>query len=605
MKLAGTVVLVIVGITSALSVAQAQQPPAIRLDVASVRDGAYPNASAVVNYEDSTTGASALGAKNFSVTIDGKAVAVAGADLASSQELPLDVLFVMDTSGSMAGEPLARAKEAAQGFIGGLAPNDRVALVSFNDRVQLVEDFTLDRPRISAAIEALQANGNTALYQATAATAVKVSTSPARRRAAIFLSDGAEDGVPATVLRDDAIAAAAGAGVPYFTVGEGNGIDRRYLQQLAEVTHGRYLEAPAPKDLAALYAAVGQLLRSQYVVTFEASGVAEKGSSVAVTVTTDRGSATATIDYAPGGAFLPPALAITGLESGDSVTEPRTIGIAAAIPGGRASYVVDGVSVFESLDPPYSYVFDPRSFQGGEHRLSVSFAAGGKTARASISFSSVVPPPRAPSGGLPKAPIAVGVGIGLVVAILFFLFLRVRAARRGDAPDAGRVVAIAKPLPTKPAAIIETLLQDDSTPAAVVGEALGVLISLAGTDLGQEYPVGGSPVSIGSSAACAVHVPDAELTAEEARIWIRKGHLMVHKMTRLTAMVVDGTSGGWQILEPGDAFTIGRHKYEFRLLRENAISGDAAASSADVDAASTSVADMPRSGFSDLMPRSD
>jgi hypothetical protein len=103
-----------------------------------------------------------------------------------------------------------------------------------------------------------------------------------------------------------------------------------------------------------------------------------------------------------------------------------------------------------------------------------------------------------------------------------------------------------------------------------VGEPLGVLISRGGGDLGSEYTVGAAPVSIGSGVRCGVRIEDPELAAEEARTWVRGGHLMVHKMTRLSVIAADGTSGGWMILEPGDTFTIGEHVFEFRILDPSA-----------------------------------
>jgi hypothetical protein len=102
-----------------------------------------------------------------------------------------------------------------------------------------------------------------------------------------------------------------------------------------------------------------------------------------------------------------------------------------------------------------------------------------------------------------------------------------------------------------------------------VGEALGVLISRSGTDTGSEYAVGGKPVSIGSGSACAVRIADASLATEEARIWIRKDHLMLHRLSRLTTIANEG-AGGWQMLEPGETFKIGEHLFEFRLLPEDA-----------------------------------
>jgi VWFA-related protein len=597
-----------------LTLAQAQQPPAIRADIAGIRDGEFPHAVAVINLEDSSGAAiGALGPGNFSVKIDGHSVPVVSADLASSGNLPLDVLFVMDTSGSMAGEPIARAKQAAKEFIRGLSPNDRVALLSFADEVRLMQDYTVDRAAIGGAVDGLTARGNTALYQATANTAIKLTTSIASRRAVIFLSDGAQDGVPPTIGREAAIAAAAGIGVSFFAIGEGRSIDRAYLQQLADVTHGRYLEAPNPAELGALYASVGQLLRSQYVVTFDASSAGVGGSDVTIAVNAAGTSTTATAAYKPGADFQPQSVTIEGVAAGESISAVRTITVRGATEAGgaRASFYVDGVNVFETEKPPYAYVFDPAAFGGGEHTVRVSIEAPpARAVDASVSFSSVVPPKPDIGGSAPPLPLLLGGGIGLVLAVAVFVALRVRTARRGEASDAGRVVPFAKPILTRGLPPTD-LVEDDSAPAPVVVEPLGILISRGGSDLGMEYSVGGNPVSIGSGSRCAVRVEDAELTAEEARIWIRKGHLMVHKMTRLTAMVVDGSMGGWEILEPGDTFTIGQHVFEFRLLPEEEPAVGAGDGSdipnvlRDPDVPPRAVNEPRTSNFSNLMPRSD
>ena len=124
---------------------------------------------------------------------------------------------------------------------------------------------------------------------------------------------------------------------------------------------------------------------------------------------------------------------------------------------------------------------------------------------------------------------------------------------------------------------------------------------------------------VGSAAACGVRVDDPELSGEEARIWISKGRLMLHRMTRLSAMMVDGASGGWQILDPGDSFEVGGHRFEFRLLpppRREPAPGEIPNILRDSDAAEPYVVPPPSSGpmpmpearrssLGDLMPRSD
>jgi VWFA-related protein len=596
---------------AALSVAHAQQPATLRADIAQISDGGYPYARAVVNLDAEGATLAGLTGANFVADVDGKTVQVKSADLAVSQDLPLDVLFVMDVSGSMSGEPIARAKDAARGFLAGLAPADRVAVLSFSDSVQLVLDYTTDRAAASAAIDGLRAQGNTALYDATAAAVTTIASSTAARKAVILLSDGAQDGVTLATTRDQALAAAASANAPIFAVGEGKGIDRDYLNQLAAASRGRYLEAPDPRDLTALYDGIAKLLRSQYIVTFDASAAVASGSPVSIALHTDAGSASATATYKPGASFAPAPLTVEGLQGGETVADARVVTVSASgRQATKVAFYVDDVNVYETATQPYTYTFDPRTFAPGPHTLRVSASFGARASDASVAFSSEAAAV-APSGGGSMLPIVLGAGGGVVLALLVFVGLRVRVARRDEAPSTDRVVPWA-------ASVVPRALAPVEDPAGIaqpeaVGEPLGVLISRAGPDLGAEYTVGASPVGVGSGPFCAVRVDDPELASEEARIWVRGGHLMVHRVTRLTTMVNDGTMGGWSILEPGDTLEIGRHRLEFRLVAEQ----DASAEGGGVpnvlrdpetprdQSSQAPPPDTRRSAFTDLMPRND
>ena len=101
------------------SSAHAQEPPTLRADIVSVSEDAYPAARAIVNIEDSGSDIKTLTIANFTATVGGQPATVLSADLASSQNEPLSVLLLMDSSGSMVGEPIAQSKAAAKGLVGG------------------------------------------------------------------------------------------------------------------------------------------------------------------------------------------------------------------------------------------------------------------------------------------------------------------------------------------------------------------------------------------------------------------------------------------------------------------------------------------------------
>lgn len=565
---------------AALSFAHAQEPPTLRADIVSVSEDGYPAARAIVNIEDTGSDIKALTIANFTATVGGQPATVLSADLASSQNAPLSVLLLMDSSGSMAGEPIAQSKAAAKGLVAALGPNDRIAVMSFADSVTLVQDYTVDRAAIAAAIDGLTAKGNTALYDATGAAAYKAGTAGSGRRAIILLSDGAQDGVKLKTTRDQALSAVAGAQVPVFAIGEGKSLDVAYLTQVASSSRGRYLEAPKPTDLVGLFASIGELLTSQFVVRFNASaagGVTE--SPITITLVAGATSVTAKSAFRPGPGFVaaPIALTLTGIVVGESFTDTRVV---TAVPDRaegltRVAFYVDGVNIYETDTAPYTFTYDPRAYGASEHTLKAAAIVGARAFEsAPVSFTSSAPAaPAGDSGGLPLLQIAVGLAalaVALVVGGLLFTVIRrlrrggmvvVRSADQRITPWATRVreVAVSEDgdLPESPAAVVAVVEE--------IGEPLGVLIARGGPMMGTEYVVGPKPVSIGSGARCAVRIIDLALSGEEARIWVRDGHLMLHKMTRLSAIAEDGVSGGWTILEPGDHVDIGEHRFEFRL----------------------------------------
>lgn len=580
--LLGIVATVVVG--TALSVAQAQQPSSVRAEIVSIAAGDYPAARAIVNIEAAGgLDIKSLTPANFTASVAGKPAPVLSADLASSQNAPLDVLLLMDVSGSMAGEPIKQTKNAAKGLVQQLAPNDRVAVLSFADAVKLVQEYTTDRGQVNAAIDGLAAKGNTALYDATAAAAFKAGTSGSgsSRRAIILLSDGAQDGVKVKTTRDQALTAAASAGVPFFAIGEGKDIDRAYLTQLATSSKGRYLEAPKATDLAGLFASIGQLLTSQFIVSFDASAAAG-GANTPITITLQAGgaSATAQATFKPGAAFAPPpiAVALTGIAAGEAISKPRLV---TALPDAtkgltRVAFYVDGVNVYETANPPYTFTFDPAAYGAAPHTLKAGVIAGAQTFESpAVTFTSTgsAPAPQASGSGasLPLLPIAGGVALLVVLALAGTVVIRLRRSAgditiSGPAADQRITPWVARHRSIEsPADEAVDEQADDAEGVEDVGEPMGVLVSRAGPLLGSEYVVGGKPVIIGSALRCGVRINDPSLAGEEARIWVRDEHLMVHKMSRLAAIAADGVSGGWTILQPGDTLDIGDHRFEFRL----------------------------------------
>ncbi len=106
-------------------------------------------------------------------------------------EAPVDIVLLLDTSGSMRGE-LKRVQRAAARFIERMRPQDRIAIVEFNREAILHQDFTQQRKRAIGALRDLKADSATAFYDALAVVADELLRSASERKAIVALTDGVD-----------------------------------------------------------------------------------------------------------------------------------------------------------------------------------------------------------------------------------------------------------------------------------------------------------------------------------------------------------------------------------------------------------------------------
>jgi VWFA-related protein len=109
----------------------------------------------------------------------------------NAERVPVSLGIVLDTSGSMAGEKMAAAREALHRFLFDLlGPEDEVFLYRFDATPQLVAGWTTDRRQISDELMRVQPRGGTALYDAVAEAIPLAQKGRHRKKALVIISDG-------------------------------------------------------------------------------------------------------------------------------------------------------------------------------------------------------------------------------------------------------------------------------------------------------------------------------------------------------------------------------------------------------------------------------
>ena len=104
---------------------------------------------------------------------------------------PFSVVMLLDMSGSTLGFREV-IRQSAFRFIDALAPEDRVAVVEFYDKPNLLNDFTSKRKPIINSINVASGRGKTQLYKALDFALGKLAKEGKRRKAIIVLTDGAD-----------------------------------------------------------------------------------------------------------------------------------------------------------------------------------------------------------------------------------------------------------------------------------------------------------------------------------------------------------------------------------------------------------------------------
>jgi Ca-activated chloride channel family protein len=181
-------------------------------------------------------------------------------DTTDEQRAPIHVALVIDRSGSMYGPKLEVAKQCAQYLTRRLAPTDELAIVTYDERVDLVSGLApVDATATTHAIAGIYPGGSTNLSGGWLKGLEELRRTKSRKKQAevrrvVLLTDGlANVGI---VDHDQLVGIAAGtkAEAATTTIGFGEGFDEDLLTAIADASGGATYFAENPDDAPAIFA---------------------------------------------------------------------------------------------------------------------------------------------------------------------------------------------------------------------------------------------------------------------------------------------------------------------------------------------------------------
>ena len=214
-----------------------------------------------------------LGPKDVEVYEDGVRQDVSyfqEASGATDQKIPLSVVLVLDSSGSMRNS-MRFLREAAITFVRKLEDVDSGLVVQFNESVKGSTEFTADVDRLEQFVESLQAWGGTALYDAVHYGLTRIKDQPGRKAVIVF-SDGADHN--SSISEQEVVDYARSVEATVYSVlirGEQGMLGRSprgFLRKIAQETGGSHFFPDKVGDLIRIFSAISDELHHHYALAY-------------------------------------------------------------------------------------------------------------------------------------------------------------------------------------------------------------------------------------------------------------------------------------------------------------------------------------------------
>jgi len=231
----------------------------------------------------------------------------------TSEDAPVSIGVIFDMSGSMT-DKIDKSRLAAVQFFRTANPQDEFFLVNFNDRAQLVSQFTASVDELQNRLMYTAAHGLTALFDGVYLGLSQMKGAHNTKKALLIISDGGDN--HSRYSETDVRKFVQEADVQIYSIGlfEADGgptpeerSGPSLLNDLTEMTGGRSFTVQNLNDLPDIATKISMELRNQYVIGYSPTDRAHDGKwrKIKIKLRPPKGLPPLTVDakngyYAPG-----------------------------------------------------------------------------------------------------------------------------------------------------------------------------------------------------------------------------------------------------------------------------------------------------------------
>jgi Ca-activated chloride channel family protein len=198
-----------------------------------------------------------------------------------NQDAPVTIGLLIDSSRSM-GPNRELVIAAAMEFAKAMNPQDEFFVLGFNEDLHVPlpsgEPFTHHEPTLRVAlVQAIKAEGQTAIYNAVDAGLEHVNKGAFERQVLVVLSDGGDNA--SRITREDVLATAQGSNAVIYSIALVDPLDRdadpKFLSDLSRMTGGLAFRPQNAREVAHIFQRIAIDIRNMYTLGYVPSASRE------------------------------------------------------------------------------------------------------------------------------------------------------------------------------------------------------------------------------------------------------------------------------------------------------------------------------------------